>query len=157
MLRHGILLIFWLSLTLGIRELSGAEAPVKSGTLLAQYEQALASFNAGRAERARAQFEGLLTRPDLPLDLRDNCSYWLGEAWYAQKAWLDALACFLKVLEQADANKEEDARLKIALCWQNLGEPERACTEARTLLGRFPTGESAPRARRLLERCPPGE
>lgn len=136
---------------------AGSRPPVKSGTILAQYEQALASFNAGRADRARGQFEDLLQRTDLPEDLRDNCSFWLGEAWYAKRAWLDALSCFLKVLEQPESNKEEDARLKIALCWQNLGEPQRACAEARALLGRFPDGEAAPRARRLLERCPAGE
>lgn len=121
--------------------------------MLARYEQALAAFNAGRAQAAQRRFEELLARADLPPDLRDNCSYWLGEALYARRQWLDAAACFLKVLEHPQSNKEEDARLKMALCWRNLDQPERACREARALLGRFPAGEAAPRARRLLERC----
>lgn len=131
-----------------------AVAPmVQAGTVLARYEQALASFNEGRQQRAQRQFQDLLQRADLPIDLQDNCSYWLGESRYAQRAWLDAMACFLKVLEHPQSNKEEDARLKIALCWQNLGDPARACREARALLGRFPSCEAAPRARRLLEHC----
>jgi TolA-binding protein len=155
MLRHGLLLIICCLCLVSIAV--GAERPVKNGTLLAQYEQALESFNAGRAERAGEQFQDLLARADLPEDLRDNCSFWLGEARYSKRAWLDALSCFLKVLEHTGSNKEEDARLKIALCWQQLGEIERACAEARTLLGRYPDGSSAPRVRRLLELCPPGE
>jgi TolA-binding protein len=156
MRRHRILLLLGCSLLFAVADLRAA-APVQDGTVLARYEQALASFNAGRSTQARTQFEQLLRRADLPEDLRDNGVFWLGECWYAERAWLDALACFLKVLEHPGSNKEEDARLKIALCWQNLKEPERACAEARALLARFPAGEAAPRARRLLERCPPGE
>lgn len=119
-----------------------------------RYDAAVASFNAGRHQAAGRDFEALLRDPALPDDLRDNCMYWLGESHYARRQWLDALACFQKVLEHVQSNKEEDARLKIALCWLNLGDTGRACREARALVERFPDCEAAPRARRLLERCP---
>jgi len=130
-----------------------AATGVRAGTVLGRYEQAVAFFNDDRVSQARRAFETLLADSTLPGDLRDNCYYWLGETHYAREAWLDALACFFKVLEHPQSNKEEDARLKTALCWQHLGERERACREARALLERFPAGEAAPRARRLLERC----
>lgn len=131
-----------------------AAPALKGDTALARYEQAVADFDAKRRDRARKGFESLLQDPGLPADLQDNCYYWLGESHYARGAWQDALGCFLKVLEHELSNKEEDARLKLALCWQNLGERDRACAEARALLGRFPGSDAAPRAKRLLERCP---
>jgi TolA-binding protein len=136
-------------------ESHAATPAVKGNTALARYEQAVADFDAHRNDRARKSFESLLQDASLPADLQDNCYYWLGESHYAREAWQDALGCFLKVLEHEESNKEEDARLKLALCWQNLGERDRACSEARALLGRFPAGASAPRAKRMLERCRP--
>lgn len=149
---HFTLLLLFATLVVDAK----AAAPaVKGNTALARYEQAVADFDAHRLDQARRAFEKLLQDASLPADLQDNCFYWLGESHYAREAWQDALGCFLKVLEHPDSNKEEDARLKLAMCWQNLGERGRACSEARALLGRFPSGPNAQRARRLLERCRP--
>lgn len=138
-----------------VAPLQAAAPALKGNTVLARYEQAVADFDANRQNKARKSFESLLQDSALPVDLQDNCYYWLGESHYAQGAWQDALGCFLKVLEHEQSNKEEDARLKLALCWQNLGEGHRACAEARALLERFPGGVTAARARRLVERCSP--
>jgi len=128
---------------------AGGDAAVQD--FVARYEAALDAFQAGAYVDARAAFERLLAAADLRSDYQDNCYFWIGECRYAVKDYLGALACFFKVLEFPWPNKEADARMKIALCWFNLGDRGRACLEARTLAERAPDGPFAERARRLTE------
>lgn len=115
------------------------------------YQVSLEAFRAGRYADADRGFSTLLLNPHRRSEYLDNLYYWLGECRYADQAWLDAMSCFLKVLEFPWPGKEESARMKIALCWQNLNEPARACAEATTLKDRFPDGEYAARAERLMQ------
>jgi TolA-binding protein len=120
-----------------------------------RYAAALQSFKSAEYDEARAQFQALLQSPDLRPSFSDNCYFWMGESYYAQKSWLDAATCFFKVLEYPRSNKEEDARMKIALCWFNLGDRARACTESQSLLTQFPYTHFARRAHQLVElSCP---
>ena len=68
-----------------------------------------------------------------------------------EKAWLDALACYLKVLDYPRANKAEASRYKIARSWFQLGERDKACAETETLLELYPAGDFYERATRLKQ------
>ncbi len=144
--RHFLLLCFVFGLAVALPAKAGTEASFDS-----LYQQALGQFRAGEYANAEEGFSALLTGPERNSKLLDNCYYWLGECRYADQAWLDALSYFYKVLEFPWPGKEEASRLKIALCWQNLGDSERACLEARALFELFPEGEYEARAKRLAE------
>lgn len=118
---------------------------------LGRYDAALERFRAGDYAPAQTALENLLGSDDLRADYQDNCYFWIGECQYARKNYLDALASFFKVLEFPWPNKDADARMKIALCWFNLGDRPRACLEAGALAAREPDGPFAARARRLME------
>lgn len=115
------------------------------------YDRAVALAGAGQLRPALALFDSLLDHRALPADLVDNGHYWRGECLYGLGSWLDALLAFERCLAEPEANKAEAAQLKIALCWTNLGRPERGCREANRLLERWPSGEHAAQARRLVQ------
>jgi tol-pal system protein YbgF len=49
--------------------------------------------------------------------LADNAQYWLGEAYYVNKSFPDALAAFQRVVDKyPDSRKLPDALLKIGYC-----------------------------------------
>jgi TolA-binding protein len=114
-----------------------------------RYDQALQLFNAAQYKPAVQAYRALLMAPDLRPSYADNCYFWMGESYYAQKLWLDASTCFFKVLEFPRPNKEEDARMKLALSWYNMGDRPRACAEASSLLHLFPDSHFTKRARSL--------
>jgi TolA-binding protein len=143
-------LLILLLLILGSWRSSEAE-PGGEATFVERYEATLESFRRGDYGEAQAGFQQLLGAPDLRSDYQDNCYFWIGECQYARRDYLDALASFSKVLEFPWPSKEIDARMKIALCWFNLGERARACLEADALVARDPEGPFAVRARRLAE------
>ncbi len=113
------------------------------------YERAVNLFNHQQYTEARGILQDLLRREDRKSSLLDNCYFWMGECYYAEKAWLDALACYFKVLDYPRANKAEASRYKIARSWFQLGEREKACAETQTLLEMYPAGEFHERATRL--------
>lgn len=53
-------------------------------------------------------------------ELAGNAQYWLGETYYAEKRWNDAIVEFQKVLkEHRGSDKTPDALLKIGMSFQN--------------------------------------
>ncbi len=115
----------------------------------ARYDAALQLFQSGQYAVAVLAYQDLLLAEDLRPTYADNCYFWMGESYYAQKLWLDASACFFKVLEFPWPNKEEDARMKLALSWFNLGDRPRACAEISSLLNLFPQTRFQKRAAKL--------
>jgi len=147
---HFILRLFSVSALLGLLVF------LPAGELCAQefdvrYQAALHAFDTQEYDQAQNMFQNLLQSSDLRPSYSDNCYYWMGECSYAKKEWLDAITFFFKVLEYPRSNKEEDARMKIALSWFNLGERPRACAEVQSLLTLFPETNFAYRATQLAE------
>jgi tol-pal system protein YbgF len=75
-------------------------------------------LDAGQTQRARELFTEFLAK--FPRDeLAANAQYWLGETWYAEKKWNDAIGEFQKVLkEYKTSDKVPDALLKIGMSFQ---------------------------------------
>ncbi len=83
--------------------------------------------------------------------LAANAQYWIGEAYYSQRDYRQALVEFQKVLEYPSANgKVPDALLKMGLCYTSLREPGRASEVWTRIVGEYPSSEAAGQARSYL-------
>jgi tol-pal system protein YbgF len=105
------------------KKLVAAEHPTDKAAI---YALALKKLDAGDAPRARELLGEFLSK--FPSDqLASNAQYWLGETWYAEKKYNDAIVEFQKVLkEHKGSEKVPDALLKIGLSFQSQGDCEKA-------------------------------
>jgi tol-pal system protein YbgF len=105
------------------KELDKAEHPTDRNAI---YTLARQKLDAGQIGRARALLQDFLAR--YPKDeLAPNAQYWLGETYYAEKKWNDAIVEFQKVLkEYKGSDKVPDALLKIGMSFQAQGDCENA-------------------------------
>lgn len=100
-----------------------AEHPTDKAAI---YALALKRLDAGDAPRARELLHEFLAK--FASDpLAPNAQYWLGETWYAEKKYNDAIVEFQKVLkDHKGSEKVPDALLKIGLSFQSQGDCEKA-------------------------------
>jgi tol-pal system protein YbgF len=99
-----------------------------SGEDKAAYQATFNLLKDGQYDRAIVAFQKfLVTYPDS--SLADNAQYWLGEAYYVNKAYPEAEAAFQRVVEKyPQSRKLGDALLKIGFCryetkqWQSARE-----------------------------------
>jgi tol-pal system protein YbgF len=99
------------------------ERPSDRGAL---YNLAKQKLDQGQPAKARELFQDFLTR--FPKDeLAPNAQYWLGETYYAEKKWNDAIVEFQKVLKDyKGSDKVPDAVLKIGMSFQAQGDCQNA-------------------------------
>jgi tol-pal system protein YbgF len=99
------------------------EHPSDRGAL---YNLARQKLDQGQTAKARELFQDFLTR--FPKDeLAANAQYWLGETYYAEKKWNDAIVEFQKVLKDyKGSDKVPDAVLKIGMSFQAQGDCQNA-------------------------------
>ena len=90
------------------------------------YTLARQKLDAGQVPRARELLQDFLAR--FPKDeLAPNAQYWLGETYYAEKRWNDAIVEFQKVLKEfKGSDKVPDALLKIGMAFQAQGDCQNA-------------------------------
>jgi len=88
------------------------EHPTDRGSL---YNLARQRLEQGQTTKARELLQDFLAR--YPKDeLAANAQYWLGETYYGEKKWNDAIVEFQKVLkEYKGSDKVPDALLKIGM------------------------------------------
>ena len=105
------------------KELERAEHPTER---LPIYNLAQAKLQAGNAARARELLTEFLAK--FPRDeLAGNAQYWLGETFYAEKKWNDAIIEFQKVQkEHKGSEKVPDALVKIGMSFEAQGDCENA-------------------------------
>jgi tol-pal system protein YbgF len=118
------------------------------------YQSALERLN-GRdyagAEKAFQDF--LLAYPQS--SLADNAQYWLGEAYYVERRFTEALASFQKVLkDHPESRKVPDALLKIGYTYQELKRYREARETLARLIKSYPDARVAPDARERLKQIP---
>lgn len=113
------------------------------------YAKALASFNAREHGQAVLDFLDFVARyPKHPL--APQAQYWIGEAYFLQHDWRQALVELEKVVERGGTPKVPDALLKVGLCYTNLRDPDRARQAWQRLRNEYPSTDAAARARALL-------
>jgi TolA-binding protein len=84
--------------------------------------------------------------------LAANAQYWIGEAYYIQRDWRQALTEFEKVLAHDPyTGKVAEALLRMGHCHRNLREPGRAQQAWQRVIAEHPRSAAARRARGLMD------
>ena len=100
-----------------------------------RYQRALDLLSEGRFENAAIAFGEFLDA--FPLSrYRDDATFWMGECLYALRRFESALGEFRKLVENhPDSSMVPGARLKIGFILHELGCPEEAEKELKSLVG----------------------
>jgi tol-pal system protein YbgF len=113
-----------------------------------EYAAALATYRAREHGQAVIDFLDFIARyPKHPL--AGNAQYWIGEAYWAQKDYRQALVEFEKVFAYGP-QKAPDAQVKIGMCYLRLGDVARAQQAWQKVTNEYPKSESASLARSLM-------
>jgi tol-pal system protein YbgF len=123
-------------------------APKGAGNPEQEYAAALATYRAREHGQAVIEFMDFIAKyPKHPL--AGNAQYWIGEAYWAQRDYRQALVEFEKVFEHGQA-KAPDALLKIGLCHLRLNDVPRAQQAWQRVVNEYPKSEPATMARSLI-------
>ena len=113
-----------------------------------EYAAALATYRAREHGQAVIEFKDFIAKyPKHPL--AGNAQYWIGEAYWAQRDYRQALVEFEKVSEYGPG-KAPDALVKIGLCHARLREVTRAQQAWQRVIREYPRSEAAGLAQSLL-------
>jgi tol-pal system protein YbgF len=115
------------------------------------YHAALETFHAREYGQAVLDLLDFVAKyPTHPLAA--NAQYWIGEAYYVQRDFRQALVEFQKVVDGAPPTSEKvpDALLKIGLCYRNLRDENHARQMWDRVEKDYPQSQSAAKARTLL-------
>ena len=114
------------------------------------YAAAMASFQAEEHGQAVLEFTELTRKfPEHPLAA--NAQYWVGEAYYRQRDFRQALVEFRKVIDGVPKGSQiPDALLKIGLCHRALRDQARAREAWEQVAKEYPGTNAATQARSLL-------
>lgn len=117
---------------------TAAEKKSDDSRALGLYKKGMALLKEKRHRDAVAMFEDFLSQ--FPQHgYADNCTYWIGEAYYDRQMYHKALAHFEQVVVQYPrGNKVPDAMLKAAFCYSSLGLRDRATELFEKLIRTFP-------------------
>jgi tol-pal system protein YbgF len=131
-----------------------SSSPASGGSAQALYEQGLNLVRSGRAEQGRATLERFLK--EYPANrLAPNAIYWIGESWYGQKNYPQAILSFKDVVTKYPKHsKAQAALLKIGMSYRNVGDKDNAVFYLRTLVDDHPGSEPAKMAEQLLREIP---
>ncbi|MBD3242589.1 MAG: tol-pal system protein YbgF [Chitinivibrionales bacterium] len=115
------------------------------------YRQALKAF---RSRDYRTALRTLTAMVEAYPDggYAENGHYWIGECHYGLKDYQRAVVSFQQVLALPAKTKDDDAQLKLGVCYVKLGQNDRARRSFESLLREYPSSEYAPRARSYLAR-----
>jgi tol-pal system protein YbgF len=118
----------------------------------ASYQAAFNLLKDGQYDRAIAAFQKFLAAyPDS--SLADNGQYWLGEAYYVNKAYPEAQAAFQRVVDKyPQSRKLGDALLKIGYCRYEMKQWESAREVLGQVVARFTDTPAARLAQQRLDK-----
>ena len=114
------------------------------------YDSAMEVFKTGDYKRAAAALQDFVKRfPESPY--ASNAQYWLGNAYYAQRDYKNAIAAQEVVATTyASSAKAPDALLNIATSYAELKDKVRAKKTLQTLVSKFPDSQAAQSAKDRL-------
>jgi tol-pal system protein YbgF len=116
------------------------------------YQAAFNLLKDGQYDRAIVAFQKFLAAyPDS--SLADNAQYWLGEAYYVNKAYPEAEAAFQRVIDKyPQSRKLADALLKIGFCRYELKQWQSAREVLGQVVARFTDTPAARLAQQRLDK-----
>jgi tol-pal system protein YbgF len=123
-------------------------APKVGGNPEQEYAAALATFRSREHGQAVLDFIDFMAKYPKHA-LAGNAQYWIGEAYWAQRDYRQALVEFEKVFGHG-SGKAPDALLKIGLCYLRLSDVPRAQQAWQRVVSEYPKSESATMARSLI-------
>jgi len=115
------------------------------------YQQGLDAVRSGSdfAHGRQLLSDFLAKYPQHPLAI--NARYWIGEAWYGEKEYKNAILQFQDVIQEyGDHPKVAAALLKQALSFQALGDKDNGRVILEKLVGSFPLSDEAKKAKTML-------
>ena len=114
------------------------------------YNAAFGDFNKANYDLARQGFEEYLKNyPDT--ELSDNAQYWIGESYYIQRKFNEAIQGFDKVVSKyAKGDKAPAAALKKGYSLLEIKNNEAGVRELRQLIQKYPNSDSAQLAKDRL-------
>jgi tetratricopeptide (TPR) repeat protein len=115
------------------------------------YQSALEHLKAREYAVAEKAFQDfLLAYPQS--SLADNAKYWLGESYYVEHRFTDALSTFQKLLkDHPDSRKVPDALLKVGYSFQELKRHREARETLARLIKAYPDAPATVEARERLK------
>jgi tol-pal system protein YbgF len=123
-------------------------APVTPRSL---YDAAYQDLTRGNHGLAILGFQEVLAKFPAS-ELADNSQYWIGESYYAQKDFKQALVEFNKTVDNyPQGDKVPAAMLKIGLCRQQLNDKPAARAALQKLIDKYPASEEARLAKSKLQ------
>jgi len=136
-----------------VNELKPAEAMGKDPEATPEgiYQLGLASFKAGDMDKAREDFTRFIERYPKH-ELTGNAQYWIGETYYSEKKYEQAVLAFQEVIKKyPKKDKAPAALLKQALSFKGLGDVKSARYVLKKLMDDYPRSDDAKKAKELLK------
>jgi len=133
-------------------ELKGAEGKTTAAESTPEgiYQGGLALFKAGDMQKARDEFTRFVERYPKH-DLASNAQYWIGETYYSEKNYEQAILAFQDVIKNyPKKEKAPAALLKQALSFKSLRDVKSARYVLKKLQDDYPRSEEAKKAKELL-------
>lgn len=125
-----------------------AETPATPEAL---YQKALDSYRAGDMVKAREQFTAFLEKNPTH-DLAANAHYWLGESFYGEKRFEQAVLAFHDVIKKFPGKeKVPAAMLKQGMAFREMGDIKSARFVFNRLVDEHPKTEEGAKAREKLK------
>ncbi|UCG78243.1 MAG: tol-pal system protein YbgF [Nitrospirota bacterium] len=117
----------------------------------ALYELAHEYLKSNNQDKARDTFSEFLEKyPDH--DLADNSRFWIGETFYREKDYENAIIEYQKLVKNfPDSPKLPGALYKQALSFENIGDKKAAGVVLQLILQKFPKSPEADRAKKKLK------
>lgn len=125
-------------------------APAMGGAGSSLYTEGMRQVTAEHSEEGRKTLQEFLAAEPGSV-LVPNALYWIGESYYAEKNYAQAVLSFKEVTRRYPKHhKSAAALLKIGMSYAMMGEKDNASLYLRALLQDFPKSEPAPAARKKL-------
>jgi tol-pal system protein YbgF len=116
--------------------------PVSAST----YDDALKAFNSRKYAVAAKGFKALIDGGS-DAELMGRAKYWLGETYFAQKKYNDALALFQESLSIKKSEKKADAQFMIGQTYEHLGNKAKAKAAYEKVVKNYPMSKNVKRAK----------
>jgi tol-pal system protein YbgF len=117
-------------------------APVSAST----YDASLKAFNARKYDAAAKGFKAIVDNGS-NAELTGRAKYWLGETYFAQKKYNDALLLFQATLKSKSSEKKADAQFMVAQTYERLGEKMKAKAAYEKVVKDYPMSKNVKRAK----------
>ena len=116
------------------------------------YKQAFDAYKSGETAKARDMFNKCIEQfPDNKLSA--NARYWIGETYYSEKNYEQAVLEFQRVIkEHSGKEKVPAAMLKQGLCFKEIGDTKSAKYIIKELIEKFPLADEIPAAKEALQK-----